>query len=296
MADFETGVAVGMLLAAKSGETPEHDWDYQKWLDLPEPNDNQAVFLIRITNVDVAIGISINRITSPSTYDDSFSVDWGDGNLEMFTSNPESVSHNYTEIGEYIVTFTNILGKNDYAKPSYPNVIMAKYGDKMCADLVKSTGGTTLGNFENFANLRYIRLPKVTEFNARFFSNCQALKTIEFDGAIKNLYTNMFYTCYNLEFDNINFENIINVPTRCFLGCYNLKNIALTDCTTINALSFANCYNLKNVSFPICTSIGNSAFNSDFKLNSFKAASDCTYGTGCFSKCYGLYPKPDGSI
>ena len=165
---------------------------------------------------------------------------------------------------------------------------MAKYGNDV----------SLLGNCKKCSNLRYIKLPTSTEFNESFFQGCHALKRIEFDGVINSLFYDMFRQCYNLNFDNINFdfENITYIPNSCFNSCLSLENMSFPACTSIGNNAISACYNLKSVSFPSCTSIEQYAFSNDFKLNSFKAASSCTYGTNCFYNCFSLYPKPDGSI
>lgn len=300
---FNDGVAAG----GGGGGVDTPDPDFQKWLDLPEPNDNQAVFLIRTTAANQVVSMTVNLITSPIVYEDSFSIDWGDGSsIEMFASSPASaVSHTYSIIGEYIVTFTNILGYNDFAKPK--SLIMAKYGDGMCVHLIKSTEGTKTNNFSSWNNLRYIRLPSSTEFNDGFFSACNALRKIEFEGNIQ-LYSKMFMQCYNLDFSNINFENITQIPDQCFVDCLSLKNlpfpsctsigyssfgrcinlksVSLPACTSIGNSTFASCYNLKDVLLPSCTSIGNNTFANCFELTNFKASSKCVYGKDCFKGCY----------
>lgn len=294
---FAAGFAAGLAVAKKKfggggGDKPEHDWDYQKWLDLPEPNDNQAVFLIRITDASITFDISVGSLLTTGSINDAFSIDWGDdSSVQTFSSDAKKAEHSYSDTGEYVVTFTDILGYNNsvYMLQNYAGYsVMAKYGNDVLL----------LGNCYNCSNLRYIKLSALTEFNANYFRNCRALNRIEFDGTISNLYSYMFQQCYNLNFDNINFdfENITDIPEYCFGNCLALENMTFSSCASIGRYAFNGCFNLKSVSFPSCSSIDYCAFNYCFKLNSFKAASGCTYGNNCFVGCYGLYPKPDGSI
>ena len=295
--DIAYGYGIGYndgLNASGGGEVDTPDPDYQQWLDLPEPNNNQAVFLIRLTDITTAVSLTVNTISSPSNYDDAFSVDWGDGgDLEMFASAPTSVSHTYSATGDYVVTFTNILGHNNFVKPTTDSyIIMAKYGDDMCAHFVNSTVGAKKNNFKSCTNLRYIKLPPTAEFNTEFFRNCGALRKIEFNGTINNLYSYMFYGCFNLDFSTLKFGDITEIPTYCFMSCYALKNISLPVCTSIGIRAFTTCYYLKSVSLPACTSVGNYVFANCYNLKTFTAASNCTYGTACFAGCYKLSP-PD---
>ena len=299
--DFVTGFATGFAMGKKmfeggDGEVDTPDPDYQQWLDLPEPNDNQAIFLIRVMNIEDKLQFTVNKISSPSNYDNAFSVDWGDDSgTEMFPSAPDDIEHAYSSVGEYIVTFTNILGHNDFAEPQLANVVMAKYGDSMCVHLIKSTGGTTTHGFRSCMNLRYIKLPPTVNFDAKFFQDCRALRKIEFDGTINNLYSYMFRLCCNLDFSTLKFGDVTEVPTDCFTLCYALKSISLPVCTSVGNNAFSGCYYLKSASLPVCTSVGNNAFANDYNLRSFTAASDCNYGTNCFSGCYKLSPHPDGT-
>ena len=296
--DIAYGYATGYndgVNTSGGGEVDTPDCDYQQWLDLPEPNDNQAVFLIRVTDTATVVRLTVNKISSPSNYDDAFSIDWGDSSdVESFPSAPNSVSHTYSYTGEYMVTFTNILGHNDFVKPT-ANLIMAKYGDEMCVHLVKSTGSTTTSNFKACSNLRYIKLPPTAEFSADFFRVCGVLREIEFEGTINNLYAYMFYGCSNLDFSTLKFGDITEIPTYCFMGCYALENISLPACISVGIRAFLGCYWLKSVSLPACTSVGNYAFRNCYNLKTFTGASNCSYGTDCFGCCYKLSPRPDGT-
>ena len=87
---FAAGFAAGVAVAKKKfggggGDKPEHDWDYQKWLDLPEPNDNQAVFLIQAADgfLNCRFYIGYNDYDSSLT-EDGFSINWGDGSDTEF--------------------------------------------------------------------------------------------------------------------------------------------------------------------------------------------------------------------
>lgn len=296
---YAIGFNDGISMGGGGGEIDTPDPDYQKWLDLPEPNDNQAVFLIRVTNTTTIFSLTVNNFNSIQPLDDSFSVDWGDGSdIEIFASASQQINHTYSNVGEYVVTFTNILGFNDYVKPiPVNNFIMGKYGDNMCVHFSRTSAqsGSSNQNFKSYANLRYLKLPPTTEFNDYFFQNCYSLKKIEFNGTITTLYTGMFYACYNLDISGINFDNVTDIPLGCFYYCYMLKNVSFPSCLSIRKSAFNVCLNLESAFFPNCTNVEDSAFNCNYQLKSFTAANDCTYGTDCFFRCYKLSPRPDGT-
>lgn len=324
---FAVGFAAGVAVAKKKfggggGDKPEHDWDYQKWLDLPEPNDNQAVFLIQAADgfLNCYFYIGYNDYDSSIT-EDGFSIDWGDGSdTEIFAANIMAISHLYAEPGEYVVTFTHIykafgIGKYNTGS-AYARIIMAKYGRDIL--IPNNSSG-----FADCRYLRYVRLsPDVIPSNVStgFFSRCFSLKEIEWEGTITELTQNMFFACYNLNFDTLNFDiNSFDIPSGCFESCFGLKiqklptakitsigyqafygcqftSINLPNCTSIGAQAFSQSRSLKEIIAPNCTFVDQYAFNTCLVLSKAIFSEECTFGSNCFTSCYGLYPKPDGSI
>ena len=322
--------AINELFQGGSGETSA-DSDYAKWLSLPEPADNQAVFLIRAVNGYMTAQINTGVIdTSTPEKTVGYSIDWGDGTVNIFTNWRSVASHAYTTSGEYVVTFTNICGDNTVATVTYSQarLIMGKYGNHMYGSLMSQQ------------YLRYVRLAPDTQIGANFFNNCYCLKEIEWDGVISELFQGMFANCRVLNFDNINFKSVSEIPRNCFQGCYSLKKIPVSGYTSIGTYAFNNCYNLTDISSSICESIGDGAFQNCYGLRNVKVnncvsvgnsafgwnyslstvslencttigddvfcycyslanltlAKDCTFGEDCFESCYCLYPKPDSSI
>lgn len=257
--------AINELFQGGSGETSA-DSDYEKWLALPEPADNQAVFLVRMVE-------SLQYVITFPGYDVyaeiGYSIDWGDGITETFATSVTSPRHTYESAGEYVITLTNIYGGNLYPSAKSAWLIMAKYGSNIHPNKPQYSNV-----FASCTRLRYIRLPSDTSFYNNYFYDCNCLRKIEFNGAISTLYQYMFNGCCELDFTQIKFENIEAVPTYCFTECYQLKEISFPNCITVGNLAFKDCYGLTAAEF----------------------SADCTFGTNCFQNCYALYPKPDGSI
>ena len=321
---FAAGFAAGIAVAKKKfggggGDKPEHDWDYQKWLDLPEPNDNQAVFLIQAPDgfLNCRFYIGYNDYDSSLT-EDGFSIDWGDGSdTEIFAANITEIAHLYDEPGEYIVTFTHIYKAIAIGKVNnglgWSRIIMAKYGRNI---LIPSSSS----GFSDCNYLRYVRLSPDVIPSDNFFYRCFSLKEIEWEGTITTLAQRMFFACYNLNFDTINFDiNSFDIPDACFRSCFGLKiqklptekinsigkqafydcqftNIALPNCTSIGERAFYQSKSLKEIIAPNCTFVDQYAFNTCVVLSKAIFSEECTFGSNCFTSCYGLYPKPDGSI
>ena len=312
---FNDGINAG---GGEGGGGTKHDGDWQKWLDLPNPTIDQAVFLIRIT--DGGLGCALK--THESGYwelDDGYSIDWGDGSdIEIFKSNVVTASHVYAEAGEYIVTFTNICGKNINSVPSASTnhpLIMAKYGDNIHAETAVNEGTADYA-LKSQQNLRYIRLSPNTEFNSGFFQDCNSLREIEFSGTISTLYKQMFSKCYVLDFSTLRFGDISEIPDQCFEYCYGLnkipipdctllgigafrytalKNVSLPNCTSIGKAAFYDCHTLETVAVNNCIEISDGAFSFCYNLSELTVSSECTFGTDCFKYCHCLYPNPDGS-
>ena len=332
---FAAGVAAGFAMGKKMFESggEEHDECWEKWLNLPEPDSNQIIFLTKTftdenyTNTILVIPSLSNNET---VYPIGFAVDWGDGDREMFPSNTVKVSHVYSHKGEYVVKFTNACGVNSFASAS-TGTLMIKYGDNMFSDDRRLQG---------YHSLQYVKLPVQAAINCDyFFMNCKNLKRIEYDGIISALYKNMFLNCYELDFSNLKFGDITEIPEACFGNCYRLTAISLKNCTVVNKNAFQgcinlktvdlpnctkiadynaflNCYNLQSIDMPNCITVGQNSFGNSgvvtvnmpncttvsqqgfyncWRLTKTVFANQCTFGYQCFANCFNLYPRPDGS-
>ena len=265
---FDAGLILGLTLGSSGTSPPqtENDSDYEKWLSLPEPAYNQAVFLVRmVENLQYYIGFPGYDVYAEIGY----SIDWGDGIIETFATSITSPRHIYESAGEYVITLTNIYGGNLYPVAKSAWLIMAKYGSNIHPNKPQHYNA-----FQNCTRLRYIRLPSDTSFYDFFFDDCTCLRKIEFNGTISTLYPYMFHGCCELDFSQIKFENIEVVPPYCFTECYHLREISFSNCIAVGNYAFKDCYGLTAAEF----------------------SADCTFGTNCFQNCYALYPKPDGSI
>ena len=132
--------AINELFQGGSGGGDEADADYEKWQNLIEPAENQAVFLVRVPNtaaksITMTIGYAIDMY-----YEDTWTVDWGDGTSSTGYRRQGPVSHDYSAIGEYTVIFTShmVSCNNSAAVTSAGNssalLIMAKYGSLIHAE------------------------------------------------------------------------------------------------------------------------------------------------------------------
>ncbi len=284
--------AINELFQGGSGGGDEADADYEKWQNLIEPAENQAVFLVRVPNtaaksITMTIGYAIDMY-----YEDTWTVDWGDGTSSTGYSRQGPVSHDYSAIGEYTVIFTShmVSCNNSAAVTSAGNssalLIMAKYGS-----LIHAESNLNSMPFNSQTYLRYVRLIDDTVFAERYFTSCSALRNIFFSGTIETIYDYMFTACYTLDFSNLKFS-VLNIGAYAFNSCYNLKKIEMPECNTIGKGAFGMCDGLRKAVFPKCYSVSEYAFQACYALNQAVFADNCTFGADVFSNCYSLYPYP----
>lgn len=326
--DVAYGYSIGFNDGVNAGggttPEPEHDPDYQEWLDLPEPNATQAVFLIQVgTGFMNCYFRTLGAAKNDEISDDGFSIDWGDGSdVEIFLENKSEINHTYATEGEYVVTFSRIkdeckgIGKFNTGS-AYARIIMAKYGKEIAVPY-QSHG------FTGCKYLRYLRLsPEVILSSVTgYFMSCFSLKEIEYDATITTLTDAMFSACYNLNFDTLTFNiKNYNIPKQCFQSCMKLKlsqlpvstenitsigdsafrnckftKINLPNCISIGSQSFYPIYDLQEINAPNCKSVGSFGFNNCLILSKAVFSEDCTFGDKCFEGCYALRPKPDGTL
>ena len=274
MTDFETGVAVGMLLAHKNGSdpAPETDADFEKFKSLTDPEENQTVFLVCADTEHNQI--KLNPICDTSiTGAANLIVEWGDGTIETIniSDDPQRTvefSHNYSKSGDYtvIITSDNILFCSCWRLTGDTTVYwkMAKYGEKIHVESYSRSGfqGMPCAN-----NLQYIKIPADTDFSGgQFFAYCYALRRIIYDGEnLMSIPDRTFYYCYCLEFDDWDFSDVSSVGTYAFFNCTKLTSINLSSCTSIGDYAFQNT-SLKKITLNLCESIGKYAFYNCNKL------------------------------
>ena len=294
--DIAYGYAIGYNDGLGSGGGDEADADYEKWQNLIEPAENQAVFLVRVPNtaakhVIMTIGYAIDMY-----YEDTWTVDWGDGTSSTGYSRQGHVTHDYSAIGEYTVIFTShmVSCNNSAAVTSSPTIssknnaalIMAKYGD-----LIHAESNLNSAPFTSQEELRYVKLCDDTVFSKYFFSSCGSLRTIFFDGNIETIYDNMFTSCQTLDISNLKF-NSLSIGKNAFNFCHNIKEISMPQCNMIGDRAFALCYGLHKAIFPKCYNVSNLAFQSCRALVQTSFADDCVFDTEAFDGCTSLYPYP----
>lgn len=317
---------IGYLLGQENSDPePEiEDPDYQLFLDMPDPADNQTVHLLRVIDNSNLVNIWFycgfpDSADITHTY---VSINWGDGTIDdinIFDEEKTSAYskhqyHSYESTGDYIITITQIdnwclyWGLSATYNKEHKH-IAAKYGEKIRVESYSAQG---IGKL-SYRYLKYIKIPADTIFDGgRFFYGCYALQKIIYNGKPSKIPPYTFYSCYNLKnLDEWDLTQVESVESNAFDSCYNLKSISFPQCTVIAKEAFDACYGLKKISvpqcttikeyafhechslnkaeMPLCTTIGNYAFQDCYSLITTVFHEDCTFSDNSFNNCYSLY-------
>ena len=300
MTDLETGIAVGMLLAAKKGSEPtpepETDEDFEAFKNSADPSKNQTIFTVYAdinTPYNIAtLTATCNVISGATAY---LNIDWGDGTSERFdlTTDPQTnvqINHTYSSTGNFILTVTSTnLGYCDFWQlTSASNSIFwrtAKYGEKIHVEkYVQGIGALPLIN-----KLQFIKIPNDTDFSAGgFFSGCGSLRKIIYEGEnLTSIPIYTFYNCLCLKFDNWDFSEVTGIEQYAFYNCGNLTSINIPECTSVGNYAFRSTY-LKHIQLTSCTSVGNYAFAYCYSLESVNMPKFQTISDRMFYSCINL--------
>lgn len=334
---FVMGYAVGYNdgLDDCSG-SPSEDWQpLDDWLEVPEPGEWEANFLIEIRNVPTFFLWLWSPQTGEYGYG-SVTVDWGDGTVETYegcspndwpqtTRRSEHHSHTYSEQGQYIVKvladefscFLNRVRDKSYGSQSV-NLLIAKTGKNIrLVNVPDDPSGwrASDGTFGYNYRLRWVKINGSSQMQQHGFDNCTSLKRLD----LAEPMTEVPKFCFQLATvpQNFDFSKIQKIDESGFGQAILPKKINLLECTEIGRRAFNVCEEeeisapkcvkmadyatfstnkyLKAFSAPLCTNVGDLSFNDCCSLEFAEFSSDCAFGTSCFQRCYSLYPRPDGS-
>ncbi len=311
------------------------DWQPPKdWLEVPEPGEWEANFLIEIRNIPTFYLWLLHPKTGEHGYG-NVTVNWGDGTVETYEGcspddwpqtprRSEYHSHTYSESGQYIVKvladefscFLNRVRDKNYGSQSV-NLLIAKTGKNICLVNVpddpsgwRSSDGTFGYNFR----LRWVKINGSSQMQQNGFNNCTSLKRLDLAEPMREVPK----FCFQLTSvpRNFDFFKIQKIDEYGFSQAILPSEIILPECTEMGKRSFNYCTAeevsapkcakvadyafssnryLKIFSAPLCTSAGGYSFEGCSSLEASEFSDDCVYGTNCFYNCYSLYPRPDGS-
>ena len=319
---FAAGFAAGIAVAKKkfggggSGEwTPPADWPV-----VPDPGDYEIYFLIEALTANQVFSFVLADPLTANTGCGNLTIDWGDENVVSLTDGEwdiNSLYHNYENVGKYIVkisaTATSCFFQ--YINQAYEKsiLLMAKLGYEIVIN--NGSDSHTQGGFRSQYRVQYVKLGGKGGLTRQgTFGQTYALHKVDITIPPTTIPPSTFSNAYSLkEFDfsevteisNDGFSNsgftklympkCTSVGMRGISSCAALHEVDLPLVTSIGDNGMSNNIFLKSVNAPLCMSIGKNGLYSGYSLKKIKVADGCTFGTGCFSGCYNLFPHPDGS-
>lgn len=244
-------------------------------------------------------------------------VDWGDGSTpETFSGTSVSASHNYYEIGNYVITldvlegtlscggsssnysimgysasstsssYTNMLKKVELGNNAFLNNYAFNYCQSLSSIIIPKGVTFSSSSISNYCySLAYIVLPRGAE--SAFFNNCYSLRTASLPKSITAV---SFSECSSLRAIVLP-DSITGFSDKAFKSCYSLKSVVIPNSvTSLKTYAFEGCYSLKSVVIPNgMTSISSYAFNNCYSLKSVEIPETVTaIGTYAFNKCHSL--------
>lgn len=332
---FATGFAAGLAVGKKKwGGTPSEEWQPpDDWLEVPEPGEWEANFLIEIRNIPTFCIRLFHPKTGYGGYG-NVTVDWGDGTVETYEGQSANGigprrsdyhSHTYSEPGQYVVkVLTDELScflnrvRDENRNSTSINLLIAKTGKNIrLVNVPDDPSGwrTSDGTFGFNYRLQWVKINGSSQMQSYGFSNCMSLRRLDLSEPM----TEIPNQCFALAFvpSNFDFSKIQKIDEYGFAQAILPSKIILLECVEIGNRSFnvsaieeisaPKCAKISDYAFPsnrclkifyapLCASTGNYSFQDCWGLEIVEFSDDCTFGTNCFQNCYSLYPRPDGSI
>lgn len=264
---FDDGFILGLSMASGSSDPdpdPEPEWQPPTdWIPVPEPGDYELHFLVA---KEGSFTFGVELYEPDFSYRTECTVNWGDGTIEDFNQNnrPE---HSYTNGGMFLVKITlkdNIpclFNNFYYGSDSSVPVLIAKIGDEI---LTNNTGHNDGPFYYSRNYIKQIKIGGKDGIQARCFQNF--INLVKFDSTTP----------------------LDVIPDWAFGGCYSLKNIDLSNVTSIGESAFYQCRSLGIVNATNLERIGNYAFYECYKLTTINASNVINIGDYAFQDCHFL--------
>lgn len=207
MGDFADGYALRALMENESGggDEPQNlKWEFPNdWAEIPEPDDYEIIFLVKIIDSFVdkpAVPIRIYTYTGiiePNTK--IYHIDWGDGiitNADLYT-NPYYV-HYYKKAGYYIVKIT-ALDETELPDDKY-GVLQTVDNTGYTYDWVYATGEDYPEKEGIYPNDKYTHTTFTNTALGRFVFAAKIGNNMTFTGRIMDNDRNALYNCKYIKF------------------------------------------------------------------------------------------------
>lgn len=323
--DIAYGYAIGYNDGL--GGASSNEWQPPKdWLEVPEPGEWEANFLIEIRNKPT-FGLQLDDPQNGSDRYGKITVDWGDGTIETDESwvdeygykqhRKTQYTHTYEKPGQYIVKVvadeSSCYLHYGYSKNGEA-LLIAKIGEKI--RLAPDNSNNYTGFFSERYRLRWIKINSRYRLPTQCFYDCTSLCRLDLAEPLAEIPDYCFVRVSlpaNFDYSKIkkigqSGFNLAKIPEKLFLdecteigknafnNCMSaLKEVNFPKCLSVGDFAFGYNFNIKSFSAPLCTNVGANAFSSCYALETAEFADDCVYGKNCFQYCRSFYPRPDGS-
>lgn len=278
-----------LLLGAyqEGGDTPTKEkWQYPSdWLPLPEVGENEAAFLIVISEEGGRIVVHTN-----GNYCER--IEWGDGSVYPDNSSVAGIHYyvfgNGTPLTDklemYILKLRCPVGtKFQYLECDGELYVFACCADGGFLDTDDRAGITDCSK----GGLQYVKIrgdsaPLAEKYQMWIFANTKdraTIKRIDIDQPITKLPDNSFRDTYSLTSANLpDLSQVTQIGDSCFQSCYSLREISIPNAETIGDYCFQNCHSLRKFSMPSVSSVGNYVLRSCYSLQEISMPNAETIG------------------
>ena len=175
-------------------------------------------------------------------------VDYGDGSTAVTVTDANvSLSHDYTDTGDYVITLTVNSGT-------------VQFNDKIFDD--------SDANANRRPWLKRLEIgSSLTSIGSSAFYNCYGLRSVTIPNTVTSIGNSVFTNCFRLQSVTIP-NTVTSIGNSAFTNCYGLRSVTISNIvTSIGIYTFAGCSGLQNITIPnTVTSIGSSVFTKCFGL------------------------------
>lgn len=274
---------------------PTHDglvfqgwnWPLEKIKALTRPMNIGATYITADGKTRFKIRIKDKTISNFTLYisqtlSNGASIDWGDkSGVETIEGVGDvSISHEYAEIGEYIISIEVSDG-----------CTLKLYCTEDASILESSNAYRDLLQEVNIG-------ARVTHINSYSFDTCRYLSRVTIPNCVVGIGSNAFSTCVSLSGITIP-DSVKIISSHTFDNCHSLSNVAIPDSiTVVDLYAFHNCFALSTITIPDSVEIiGNFSFRSCSSLSKVVLSDALTsISEYAFSDCASLSSVtiPDG--
>lgn len=251
--DFEQGLIIGMQIAGNSTPTPQPTVDWTKpddWPDISVDVPSDGISLLTSDCIDGLISFTCTG---------DYTVDWGDGLIESFSSGITAY-HKYAygtgiECSRGYTTFKIKITPSNGSLTTFKVTptrmgilwcIIAASTLTDCSYMFFNSGVASCQLLERFEGRNMSSALSM----AYMFYVCYCLKSVTILGTsnANNMYS-MFAACRNLKTVEIQYANNVTDMSYMFSECHTIDSILLpaTDSVTNASYMFYRCYALKNI-------------------------------------------------